>query len=159
MKFDSSTGCIDILPGLSLGRGMTRKDVMASSADWEEWDFFDNAAIALRSIIRLPNKNVSPRTMLVVYVRPEDQLIAFWNISLGNVSNGPQKRPEGKYKNLMRSWFKDMFDTQLPCSGEWGHIDASYDPWNQYAGVVCNYRERFIDEHDWNVYKSQNKIK
>lgn len=159
MKFESNTAAIDLLPGLSLHRGMKRSEVLATSAEWENWNTIDGVSTALRTIINLPNKNMSSKTILIVYVRPEGLPIAFWDISPRDLVKGVQNQREGKYTKQMRNWFKTMFDTKIPCGGEWGHLDSSYDPWNQTAGIVCNYRERFTDEKDWNLYKSRNKFK
>lgn len=77
MKFDSSTGNIDILPKLSLGRGKTRNEVAACPTEWEDWNIIDGVPNALKTIVRLPNKNISRKTILSYMSDPRRTLSRF----------------------------------------------------------------------------------
>lgn len=159
MKFDQNTGKLDLFPGLCIRRGMTSKDVLATSAKWEDWAVVYGVPQAMRTIINLPNEEISQKTILIVYVSQYNNPITFFDIAPWDLTEGIQNRPEGKYTKRMRNWFKTMFKVSLPCCGDWGHIDASYDHCNQSTGIICNFRERFLDDDDWNLYKIRNNLK
>jgi hypothetical protein len=44
----------------------------------------------------------------------------------------------------------------LPCSGDWGLADAEHDPHNRVTLVVCNLREGFDSEAEWNDFRRRN---
>jgi hypothetical protein len=158
MKFDPHTGSIEFAEGLYLRRGMTRSEVLGTTAKWEDWIVIDDIPRAFRALINLPNKNIGASTILIVYVGIPDRPIAFWDLAPWDLTDGVQNRPEGKYTKRIRIWFEDMFKTKLPVGGDWGHIDASYDPHNQSVGIICNYRERFPTDTDWHDYRKRNKF-
>lgn len=158
MKFDTNTGIIEFTPKLILRPGITRKEIKSMNANWEDWSIIDGAPRALRCLINMPNKGISKKTVLIVHAGIDDRPLAFWDVAPWDLADGSQNRPEGKYTKRMRAWFKEMFNTNLPAGGEWGHIDSSYDPWNQSTGIICNYRERFNTEKEWLEYRSNNNF-
>ena len=157
MKLDPESGIIELTHELVLRPRMTRQDILAMNVEWENWAVIDDVPRAFRTIIKLPNKGISPKTIVIVYVGLDNRPLAFWDIAAWDLAEGTQSRPEGKCTKRMRAWFKETFGVGLPLKRNWGHIDASYDPWNQSAGVICNYRERFSSEEDWTQYKKENK--
>lgn len=158
MKFDTKTGTIELADELSLHRGMTRKEILKTSATWEDWIVVEGVPHSIRTIIKLPNKKISAKTILIVHVSPNEYPLAMWDIAPWDLAQGVQNRPEGKCTKRMRKWFLEMFDVQLPCGGDWGHVDASYDPWNQSTGVICNYRDGFESEDEWDKYRKENQF-
>jgi len=157
MKIDPDTGIIEFLPELILRPGMNRREILALDVGWEDWNVVDNVPWAFRAIIKLPNKTISPKTILIVYVGLDDRPLAFWDVTPWDLVNGKQNRPEGKCTRRLRAWFKESVNVSLPIKKKWGHVDASFDPWNQTGGVVCNYRERFNSDEEWSEYKKNNK--
>lgn len=157
MRIDPESGVIELTNELVLRPRMTREGIMALNVEWEDWVVFDGIPRAFRTIVKLPNKGISPKTIVIVYVGLENRPLAFWHIAAWDLVEGPQSRPEGKYTKRMRAWFTEMFGVKLPLKRDWGHIDATYDPWNQTAGIVCNYRERFSSDEEWSKYKKENR--
>lgn len=157
-SFDKNTGSINLTPELSIDRGMTRQDILEKAVNWESWNVIDGVASAYRTIIKLPHKNISSKTIVIVHVGTSNSPIAFWDIAPWDLASGVQSRPEGKYTKLTRKWFFDVFHVNLPFGSEWGYIDASYDHWNQSAGVVCNYREGFETHKEWSEFRRENKF-
>jgi hypothetical protein len=158
MKIDLQTGVVEFTPDLILRPGMMRNELLALNVNWEEWDIIKKIPFSFRTIFKMPNKGMSPKTILVVYIGVGSEPIQFWGLVPWDRAGGSeQNRPEGKHTKKMRAWFREMSDIGLPIRKEWGHVDASYDPWNQSAGVVCNYRERFGSEEEWKHYKKDNK--
>lgn len=158
MKFDTQNGSLDLPDGIGIHRGMVRAEVLATFNKWENWNDSEDGPRALRSIINLPNKNMSPKVILIVFFLAENQVIAGWDISPWDLADGREYHRVGKYLKRMRNWFKDMFNVHLPWGGAWGHVDARHDFWNKSAGIVCTYREGFADEEKWRLYKSSNKF-
>lgn len=156
MKIDADSGIIEITPELAIHPGITRSDLFSMDVKWEEWDVVDNIARSFRTIFKLPNKKISPKTLLIVHIGLDDLPVTFWTLAPWDLVDGTQSRPEGKYTKRMRVWFKESFDVKLPLKREWGHIDAYFDPWNQTASVICNYRERFDSDERWRQYKKDN---
>ena len=156
MKIDSETGIIELTPVLALRRGMTRRELLSINVGWEEWDVVDNIPWSFRTIIKLPNKGISPKTILVVHIGLDNRPLTFWDMAPWDLIEGTQSRPEGKCTKRMRAWFKETFGTDLPLKREWGHINANFDPWNQSTTVTCNYRERFDTDEQWSEYKKNN---
>lgn len=157
MKIDPETGIMEFRPDLILYPGMTRTDILSINVDWEDWNVIDDIPRAFRTIIKLPNKGIGPKTILIVYVGLNNRPLAFWDVAPWDIAGGSQNRPEGKSTKRMRTWFKEMCGINLPLKREWGHVDASFDPWNQTAGVVCTYKERFGSDEEWVEYKKNNK--
>lgn len=157
MKLNSQTGVIEFASNIILRPGMNRNDLLSINVDWEEWEIVENSVISFRTIFKLPNKGMSPKTILIAYVGEESEPLAFWKIAPWDRLDGTQNRPEGKCTKRIRTWFKDMSGITIPLRKEWGHIDASFDPWNQSATIVCNYRERFGLDEEWSQYKRENK--
>lgn len=158
MRFDPKSGEIELTKEIRLRRGMTRKEVLSLKAQWEEWMVVDGIASGFRTVLNLPNKGISPKTILIVYVGLDPDPITFWDLGPWDLVDGQQSRPEGKYTKRMRTWFFEAFNVKLPAGGDWGHIDASHDPWNSSTAVVCNYRERFDSDGDWQEYRRNNKF-
>lgn len=158
MKFDPATGIIELTPGLNIGPGMTRKDLLAMNVKWEDWTEVDGVPRAMRALINLLNKGINPKTILIVHVDIANKPIAFWDIAPWDLTGCTQNRPEGKCTKRMRAWFKAMSGIALPLGRGWGRIDASYDPWNQSSGVVCNYRERFATDEQWFEFRRNNEF-
>jgi len=156
MKIDPESGVVEFNREIILRPRMTRSDILSINTKWEEWTIVDNIPRAFRTIIELPNKGMSSKTILIVHVGLENRPMAFWDVAPWDITEGAQSRPEGKCTKRMRSWFNEAFKTKLPLKKEWGHIDASYDPWNQSTGVVCNYREGFSSDEEWSEYKKNN---
>jgi hypothetical protein len=157
MNLDLKSGVIKITPKMILRPEMTRNDILEIDVGWQDWNIIDGTPRAFRSIIELPNKGMSPKTILIVYVGINNQPLAFWDLAPWDITAGTQTRPEGRYTKQMRVWFNEMFGVSLPIKRDWGHIDASFDPWNQTAGILCNYRERFSSDEEWAKYKKENK--
>lgn len=158
MKIDSKTGVMEFTSELVLQPGMTRSQILSLNVEWEEWTIIDNIPRSFRTIFQLTNKGANSKNILVVYVGTENRPISFWDLGPWNGADGEQNRPEGKYTKKMRIWFKSISGVDIPLKREWGHIDASFDPWNQSAGVICNYRERFESDEEWSRYKKNNKF-
>jgi hypothetical protein len=158
MRFDPTTGSIEFPCGLVLRRGMTRQQILSSNTKWEDWTVIEGVPHAFRALIDLPNKGLSSKTILIAHVGTDTSPLAFWDIAPWDIADGAQNRPEGKYTKRMRLWFQETFGEILPLGGDWGNIDASYDPWNQSTGVICNYRERFATNKDWLEYRCRNKF-
>jgi hypothetical protein len=156
MKLDPESGVIEFTSKIVLRPGMTRDDILSIDTNWQEWNVIKNIPRAFRSIINLPNQGISPKTILIVYVGLEERPLAFWDVAPWDMAEGTQNRPEGKYNKRMRAWFETMFCTKLPLKKNWGHIDASFDAWNQSGGIICNYRERFDSDERWERYKKNN---
>lgn len=157
MKIDPETGVVKFSKELILRPGMTRSDVLSMSVHWEDWNIIDDIHRAFRAIIKLPNKGISSKTILIVYVGLENRPLAFWDVVPWDIADGTQGQREGKVTKRIRSWFEEMANVRLPLKREWGHVDAGFDPWNQTGGIVCNYRERFGTEEEWLRYKRENK--
>lgn len=157
-SFDKNTGEICLTPELRIRRGMSRKDILAMAVNWEDWILIDGIPSAYRTIFNLPNRHMSPKTILIVHVGTLDVPLAFWSIVPWDLVDGAQKRREGKNTKISRKWFLEMFNSTLPTGGDWGDIDASYDHWNQTVKVVCNYRERFKTDKEWKEYRRENKF-
>jgi hypothetical protein len=156
MKIDPKSGIIEITSELILCPRMMRRDFLSINIEWEDWDIVDNIPRSFRTIIKLPNKGISPKTVLVVHGGLDDRPITFWDLAPWDLMEGTQSRPNGKHTKRMRNWFKDAFGVGLPLKREWGHVDAYFDPWNQTASVICNYRERFDSDAKWSEYKKNN---
>jgi hypothetical protein len=159
MNFDRDTGQIDLLPGLRLHRGMTQLEVLATTAEWEDWHEIDGIPTAFRTIIRLPNKDISARTILIVYFNLEDKVMTRWEILPRDLADGSQYHRAGKYLKRLERWFREMFGTKVPCGGDWGYLHTSpYDFRNDSAAILCIYREAFINDENWNLYKRNKKF-
>lgn len=158
MKFDPQTGNIEFANGLYLYRGMTRKDVMNMKANWEDWNVVNGIPHALRALIKLPNKGISATTILIVRVGFLEHPIGSWVLAPWDLIEGVQNRPEGKYTKRMRAWFEEMFDSKLPVGGDWGIVDATYDPHNQTATILCDYRESFTSDAQWLDYRKRRRF-
>lgn len=156
MKIDPQTGVMEFSSKIVLRPGMTRSQLLTIDVEWEEWDVVDNVPFSFRTIFKLPNKGLSPKIILVVFVGIENNPLDFWTLGPWDAPEGTQARPDGKYTKWMRRWFQDMCTVGLPLKREWGHVDASFDPWNQSASIVCNYRERFNSDEEWDKYKKDN---
>lgn len=156
MNIDVDSGVIEFTREIVLRRGMTRRDILALDIEWQEWTVIKNVPSAFRAIINLPNKGITSKTILIVRVGEDNRPLTSWDVAPWDLTEGKQSRPEGKSTKRMRSWFKDTFEIGLPLKRDWGHVDASYDPWNQSTGVICNYREAFSSEMEWSEYKINN---
>lgn len=158
MKFDQNIDTIVLSPQLCLSPGMTRKEILAMSDNWEEWVVNDGVPVAFRTVMSLPQNGKYTKIVLIVYVGTEERPIAFWNLGVWDLMDGKQNRPNRKYTKRMRNWFNETFGVKLPLGREWGHIDASYDGWNQSTTIVCNYRERFGTEQEWQNFRKLNRF-
>lgn len=158
MDFDKTTGTINLTAQLQISPATTRAQLLQSHSDWEEWTVVNNVAMSFRTILTLPESRRCKKVVLIVNVGGDDMPIAFWSLGAWDLIEGPQSRPEGKYTKRMRQWFEDSFNVRLPASGPWGLVEASYDHWNQTSMIVCNYRQRFKTEAEWNEFKSLNKF-
>lgn len=149
MNFDSKTGSIDFDPALFLRPRMLCSEVLALPIKWEEWMIVDGVTHSYRALLKLPNKGMSSKTILIVHVGPGTNPLGLWTLSPWDLIEGKQSRPEGKCTKRLRIWFQEMFGVKLPVKGEWGDLDACYDPWNQTTSVVCNYVETTGDRASW----------
>ena len=48
----------------------------------------------MRALINLPNKEINPKTILVVHVEIANRPIAFWDIAPWDLTDCSQNRPE-----------------------------------------------------------------
>jgi len=158
MKFDTANGRLDLPAGFSMYPGITHDEVLATATEWEPWSEVDSVPTALKTIIKLPNNNMSPRTILIVRFAPADHAISGWDILPSDLGDGSGFHRAGKYVKRLRRWFEDMFDAGLPCGAEWGHVDVHYDSREKSGGVVCLYREAFADDREWVLYKHSHKF-
>lgn len=158
MHFYKNSGSIEFATGLVLHRNMSRLDILNMATQWEDWIVVHGVPSAYRTIMKLPNRGSSSKTILIVYFGILDGPLAFWMLAPWDLSDGAQKQPEGKYNKRMRKWFFENFHAVLPCGDDWGQVDATYDPWNQSTSIACNYRERFSTEDEWRKYRNENKF-
>ncbi len=158
MKLDPETGRLEIFPSLHLHRFMTRTQLFSMESGWEEWSTRQDQVTRYRKILDIPELKALRKTILIVTFALDDGFIHTWDFSSWELTDGYQNRPEGKRTKDMRKWFKEAFDVDLPIGGNWGNVDATYDPHNQSTGIVCNYRELFTSEEDWKNYRQRNKF-
>ena len=91
MKLDAETGVVEFLPELILRPGMNRQEILALDVDWKEWNVVENIPWALRVIIKLPNKGMSPKTIVVVHVGLENCPLTFGTPHRGISSAGRRR--------------------------------------------------------------------
>lgn len=130
-------GYFSVKESITLFRGMKRKDLHATSQNWEVWIRHENEEIAYRAIFKIKNSTM----IIICFFEGNDGTIKFWDFGPAKGTNGFQSRPEGKYTRKVRRWFLDEFGITLPQSGPWGEIDACHDPHNHTTSVFCTYQQ------------------
>lgn len=149
-------GTFQIQPGLILRPGMHSADLLAQPGAWEEWLSFDGKPVAWRCRFEADGGGKPEQTLLVVAFNGPEGVLARWDIAPVSLVDGAQSRPDGPRTKALRTWFEQRHGTPLPLGRDWGHVDAAHDPHNQTTLVVCNLREGFASEREWQAYRNRN---
>jgi hypothetical protein len=138
MSFDSTTGSLFLSENFSVTHGMRRANLTTSKFAWEPWIENQGQVMAFRVVLSDVGKD--EKKILIIDFQPNDGVVSSWSILPTNMLSGVQSRPEGKYTQRARGWFRSVFATKLPIIAGWGEIDATYDPHNSEAFVFCQYK-------------------
>ncbi|TDR42423.1 hypothetical protein DFR29_1086 [Tahibacter aquaticus] len=149
-------GTFQVQADLVLRPGMRHAELLAQPGEWEQWLFFDGAPVAWRRVFDADGGKKPEKTVLIVTFDGADGPMAKWQIAPWNLMDGAQSRPEGPHTKALREWFERRHGCALPLSRDWGHVDAAHDPHNQVTLVVCNLREGFASEREWQAYRNRN---
>ena len=143
---------------------MTRADLLSMGVPCEDWiKTKDGVTVAYRLILKCKACAELGKIYLIVFFQEKGHddcggFLDFWDLAPEKIMDGYQSKPNGKYTEQMRNWFSQQCGVKLPIKKEWGHLDASYDPWNQTSAINCNYKERFDSEQEWAEYKKWNRF-
>ncbi|QZY90996.1 hypothetical protein K7H94_03400 [Pantoea dispersa] len=134
-----------------------KKEIITNLHPWEDWLRNDDGEVVSYRL-KLGNKHDGFVYLIVTFKPPvnENALVATWFIAPEGLIEGQQKKASGKVTKRLRDWFFKKTQVLLPTGGEWGHIDASYDPWNSVGMIVCNYKTAFEDQEKWREYRRSN---
>lgn len=149
MKFDCTTGKLELTEDIYLCRGMTRHELLATDWDWERWIERDGETIAYRTTFTSLQHGKKDTIVLIVFFTDINGPIIFWSVYPNGKFDGAQKRPSGKFTKLCRAWFNSVFECKVPCSNNEVDIDVSHDPRNLTTSVICSYRDRFPPANEW----------
>ncbi|WP_340608145.1 hypothetical protein [Xenorhabdus bharatensis] len=146
---------------ISLTDKSTKRNIINSTYNWEEWiKNFNNETVSYRLLLDKPKNKYGRLFLIVTFTVPinEKSLLCSWHLAPEKLINGKQNNPKGKVTNNLKKWFYEETGTKLPIRRENMHIDASYDPWNYSGVIVCNYRSNFENEKAWKDYCKRNHI-
>lgn len=154
MVFDKLTGSLDFENGLCVKRHMSRDELLRADLSCEVWRTTEEGEpIIYRCIFPIEKQGKFIRVILIIYFQKSDGPIKQWELSpWSDADCARQSKPEGKYTKKMRRWFAELTGTTIPTGGDWGDIDADYDPYNLTAEIICVYREKFKSETEWREY-------
>lgn len=162
MNIDNITGTLAFDNKLVLSPFITKKEVMEIDyLTWEAWPSKGDETVSYRTIFNMKKNSQGDVYLIINFSRPNDMdaTISSWRFAPEKLLMGEQKKPEGKITKRLREWFREKINNNLPIYGEWGHIDAAYDPHNRTGTIFCNYRSSFKDEKSWRDYCKWNNIK
>lgn len=148
-------GRFTIEPGLSLWPGMRSEDLLAQPGEWEPWLQADGKPVAWRRVFEAATAKKPEKTVLIVGFAGPQGVLASWQIAPWNLMDGAQSRPEGPRTQALREWFQRRHKVELPLGRDWGHADAAHDPHNHVTLVVCNLREGFGSEREWQAFRNR----
>lgn len=149
-------GTFEIQPGLVLMPGMTSAQLLDQPADWEPWLFHEGKTVAWRLMFSASGGKKPEKTLLVVMFDGAEGPMVRWDIAPLNLMRGAQSRREGPHTRALRDWFASRHGVALPLSREWGLVDAAHDPHNQETSIICNLREAFRSEAEWQDFRKRN---
>ena len=143
-------------PGLSLWPGMRAADLLAQGPGGEEWLHHEGRPVAWRKVFDARGGKKPEKTVLIATFAGTGGPLARWDIAPWHLMDGEQRGPDGPRTRALREWFQRRHGVVLPTGGEWGHVDAAHDPHNQVSLVVCDLREGFASERDWQAFRNRH---
>lgn len=146
MKIFSKDDELIISDDLVLSSKKSQKDTIKKNLNWEPWlKNPDGDVVSFRLVLNAKEEKYGNLFLIVTFNSPitDESLLCSWFMAPEKLINGKQSKKDGAITKNLRKWFYEKTFVELPAEGEWGHIDASYDPWNSAGLIVCNYKPSF----------------
>ncbi|AFI88285.1 hypothetical protein EXT68_22630 [Pectobacterium parmentieri] len=162
MNINNVTGALSFDNKLTINSFITKKEIMGlEDICWEAWPSKGDETVSYRAVFEMEKNRQGDIYLIINFIRPGDMdaTIVSWRFAPEKLLMGEQRKTEGGMTKKLREWFKEKTNSILPICGEWGGIDAAYDPHNRTCTIFCNYRSSFRDEKSWGDYCKWNNIK
>ncbi|HFK4647245.1 TPA: hypothetical protein ACG0MY_000174 [Serratia marcescens] len=145
MIFHCKDGTLQLNEDLTLSPTMSKKEILSQKVIWEEWyPRVNGIAFNYKAVVNIKNTHSYEGVTVIINFNGESlekSLLKSWLFAPSNKFSGLQKKPDGPTTKSLRKWFESKTDITLPAIGDWGEIDAAYDPHNQTAEIVCQYTQ------------------